>query len=593
MIGGTREPHGNNELTPWLIIGAVVAGFVLLAVVWAGGSIGAALCGGGWNPPPFALSTLVRFFTRGPAGLWPGTSPAGVWAGIIGAVAAMAVPAVIVTRQVLRRVGHPAGLAGPRDVADLTESGMAKRARQLRPSLNGVSPIPAADIGLRLGDLDPHGPALYASWEDTTLALMGPRSFKTAGVAVPLILRAPGAVVVTSVREDVYTITVDAQSRRRDDNGEQAQIWALDPQRIAFVPRDWWWDMPAEARTFEGAWRLAGGFVALLGNAERMESDFWMSAARGLLTGTFMAAAAAGHAITDVLRWLGNPAETEPLDALKGTPIHADLRARMNTAPDTREGIYQTAREAVACLLDPEILAWITPDPNRRQFIPDEFVASRDTLYLLSKKGTAGAAGVVAALTDAVLRAAERRADRMAGRLDPPMLMILDEAANIARIPDLPDMYSYLGGKGILPVTVIQNYPQGESAWGRTGMAALWNAATIKMIGAGIDDPRLAEDVSKLIGPRDVPIRSTSYGGMQGRSTSTTPQERPIMPAAKVREMPRGWALLFSTGHRVAYLRLRAWFRDEGAERISEDLRAQREALTERANRSLDGRPHP
>lgn len=37
--------------------------------------------------------------------------------------------------------------------------------------------------------------------------------------------------------------------------------------------------------------------------------------------------------------------------------------------------------------------------------------------------------------------------------------------------------YSYLGGKGVLPVTIVQNYPQGESAWGRTGMAALWNAA--------------------------------------------------------------------------------------------------------------------
>ncbi|MGH3379458.1 MAG: type IV secretory system conjugative DNA transfer family protein [Actinoallomurus sp.] len=591
MMGGTREPRAHGDLTPWFIIGAVVAGFALLSVLWAGGSVGALLGGGGWHPPPFSLSTLVRFFNRGPAALWPGASPAGVWAGIIVAVAAVATLAIIITRQVLRRTAHPAGLAGPRDVTDLTESGMADRARHLRPSLGGVNRIPAADIGLRLGDLDPHGPALYGSWEDTTLALMGPRSFKTAGVAVPLILRAPGAVVVTSVREDVYTITVDAQRRRRDAHGELAQIWGLDPQRIAFLERDWWWDMLAEARSFEGAWRLAGHFVSLMGSAERLESDFWMSAARGLLTGTFMAAGVGGHPISHVLRWLGNPAETEPLDALKGTPIHGDLRARMNTAPDTREGIYQTAREAVACLLDPDILAWITPDPTRRQFVPDQFAASHDTLYLLAKKGTAGAAGVVAALTDAVLLAAERRADRMAGRLDPPMLVLLDEAANIAKIPDLPDKYSYLGGKGILPVTVIQNYAQGESAWGRTGMAALWSAATIKLIGAGIDDPRLAEDVSKLIDDHDVPIRSTSYGG-QGRSSSVTPQLRRIMPPGKIRKMPRGWALLFSTGHPVAYLRLRAWFRDDGADQISKDLRAQREALTERANRSLDGSPH-
>lgn len=591
MIGGTREARRNGDLTPWLIIIGTVAGFTLLGVLWVGGSVGALLVGGGWHPPSFTLRTLVRFLTRGPACLWPRAPQAGVWAGIILTSSAVAVLAVIIIREVLRRTAHPAGLASPRDVADLTESGMAERARQLRPSLSSVDQIPPADIGLRLGDLDPHGPTLYGSWEDTTLALMGPRSFKTAGVAVPLILRAPGAVVVTSVREDVYTITVDAQRRRRDDTGERAQIWALDPQRIAFVSRDWWWDMLAEARTFEGAWLLGGHFVSLLGNAERLESDFWMSAARGLLTGTFMAAATAGHPIAHVLRWLANPAETEPLDALMGTPIHDDLRARMNTHPDTREGIYQTAREAVACLLDPDILAWITPDPTRRQFMPDQFVASRDTLYLLSKKGTAGAAGVVAALTDAVLRAAERRADRMAGRLDPPLLVLLDEAANIARIADLPDRYSYLGGKGTLPVTIIQNYPQGESAWGKTGMAALWSAATIKLIGAGTDDPRLAEDVSKLLDEHDVPVRSVSYGP-HGRSSSVSPQLRRVMSPGKVRKIPRGWALLFSTGHPVAYLRLRAWFRDEGADRIREDLRAQRKALTERANRSLDDSPH-
>ncbi|GLZ16144.1 hypothetical protein Acsp04_63790 [Actinomadura sp. NBRC 104425] len=590
MTGDRPSPRG-GDLAPWLILGVMAAGLTLLAVVWTGGTLGAAVTGGGWHPPSFSLATLAAFLRGGPAALWPNAPTAGPIAGMLAATAALAAPLVPAARWLGRRRSR-GGLAAVAQLADLTRPGMADRARLLRPSLAGADEIDAREVGIRLGDMEPRGPALYASWEDTLLALMGPRSGKTSAVAVPTILRAPGPVVVTSVREDVYTLTATAQARRTDpEDGRPAQLWALDPQHIAFLPRDWWFDILAEARTFEGAWRLGGHFISLLGDSDRLNSDFWLSAARALLTGMFLSASRAGRPISQVLRWLGNPADTEPLDALRGHPVGADLRSRMDAAVETRDGIYQTAREAVSCLLDPDILAWVTPPAPTdtakvRRFDPDAFVAGRDTLYLLSKKGTASAAGIVAALTDAVLRAAERRADRSAGRLDPPLTVILDEAANVCRIADLPDMYSYMGGKGVILITIIQNYPQGQAAWGRTGMAALWNASTVKLIGAGVDDPRLAEDVSKLIGEHDVPVRSVSYGGQQGRSTSTTPQLRRIVPPDKVRSLRRGHAFLFATGHPVTLLKLRPWFGEPGADRLRADLTRQRDLLKARAERA-------
>ena len=90
------------------------------------------------------------------------------------------------------------------------------------------------------------------------------------------------------------------------------------------------------------------------------------------------------------------------------------------------------------------------------------------------------------------MRAAERRAERLGGRLDPPMVVPLDEAANICRIADLPELYSHLGSRGMVPVTILQSYQQGVAVWGEPGMAALWGASTKKVIGAGIDDPRHA-----------------------------------------------------------------------------------------------------
>jgi type IV secretory pathway TraG/TraD family ATPase VirD4 len=72
-------------------------------------------------------------------------------------------------------------------------------------------------------------------------------------------------------------------------------------------------------------------------------------------------------------------------------------------------------------------------------------------------------------------------------------------------------LYSHLGSRGIATWTILQSRAQGERVWGKTGFAALWSAATVKMIGSGIDDAGFAEDISRLIGDHDVPVRTTSH----------------------------------------------------------------------------------
>ena len=240
-----------------------------------------------------------------------------------------------------------------------------------------------------------------------------------------------------------------------------------------------------------------------------------------------------------------------------------------NGAPETRDGIYQTARTAAACLNDEEILPWVTPPRGRPLpvFDPLRFAGSRDTLYLITETGTA-AAPLIAAMADAVMRAGRRRAERSGGRLDPPMTVILDEAANICRIADLPSQYSHAGGRGVIPVTILQSYEQGVTVWGEQGMASLWGAATKKLIGAGVDSPRLARDMATLVGQHDVPVQSVSYG--DGRaSVQVSLRRQEILEAADVRALQPGTALLFATGARAALIRLRPWYDGPGAARIS------------------------
>ena len=214
-------------------------------------------------------------------------------------------------------------------------------------------------------------------------------------------------------------------------------------------------------------------------------------------------------------------------------------------------------------------MSWVTPPETRAaEFDPAAFIRTRESLYLLSKDGAGAAAPLVAALTDRVMRDAVRAAERDGGRLDPPMIVVLDEAANVCRIADLPELYSHLGSRGVLPLTILQSYRQGTRVWGDHGMDALWSAATCKLLGAGLDDARLVEDVSRLVGDHDVPVRSISRG--DGRaSESVSLRRQRVLPPEDIRSLPKGTALLLATGCRPAMVSLQPWYAGDRASAIN------------------------
>ena len=170
------------------------------------------------------------------------------------------------------------------------------------------------------------------------------------------------------------------------------------------------------------------------------------------------------------------------------------------------------------------------------------------------------------------MRAGVRQAEARGGRLDPPLVVVLDEAASVAPIRDLPKLYSHFGSRGILPVTILQSLPQGETVWGKTGMAALWSAATIKLVGAGTDDEDTATRISHLVGDHAVATVSVSTGRGGSRSTSLT--HRPVLTAAQVRALPKGTALLLATGTPATLLRLHPYYRGPHAHAIDTEAAA-------------------
>ena len=562
-----------------LAVMALIA--VMVVDIWAAVGTSAFLSNGVWTAPHADLALLVALARNGPAGvLAPDTSP-GVFVVILSVEAlAQIVAGTVGWLSVARRFeadrSPERALLHPLELGDLTGDAAQQRARALRPDMptHGES-----STGVRLLSIGRHD--VWMSWEDVALVVMGPRSNKTSAIAVPTVLTAPGLVVATSNKADLWALTSGLR-------GGAGPVWTFDPQRIAHAPQTWWWDPLRSIRDAtrsertEAAARLAAHFMHTIGGTRR--DPFFHTAGEQLLTTTLLAAAVSGGTIRDAIAWL-QPGQRQAVAALDdaGEPEAAnDLESTLNGADVTTKGIMQTARTATRALSSERILRWITPpeswtEPPRR--VPaeldvwDMLAAGRDgpaTVHMLSKEGAGTAAPVVTAFVDRILEVAELAAQAAGGRLEPPVVAVLDEAANICPIRQLPQLYSHYGSRGIQVLTMLQSYQQGVGVWGEQGMQALWSAATIKLVGAGVDDHAFLQRLAGLVGDRDVEKVSTSIERSRGPSRQYSTTREPILPAAALRALPRDQAILLATGRRAGLGRLRPWYRERDSADISE-----------------------
>ncbi|KQY61432.1 type IV secretory system conjugative DNA transfer family protein [Nocardioides sp. Root140] len=480
-------------------------------------------------------------------------------------------------------------LATGRDVAHLTRKGAATKAARLGLVDSTASP------GVPLGRRVPSGSTMYSSWEDMIVIVAGPRTMKSTAYAIPAILSAPGAVLATSNKRDVVDVTRNLRTRK-------GEVWVFDPQGIAGEDPTWWWNPltfiapvdPATGRVKTDpatgcvaadeakAERLAGQLVASAQPPGAKSDGYFDPEAENLIHLLLLAAAVGEHPITTVYSWLTVPTDRAPVELLRahGFPLQQESLYALAHLPDKqREGVYGTARARLGWLRNRALVRWVTPpaNPNGRQFHPAEFAASTGTLYPLSKEGEGSAGPLVAALTVAVVDALQERATQSPrGRLPVPFLAVLDEAANICRFRNLDSYYSYFGSMGIIMMTILQNWAQGEEVWGVKGMEKLWSAANVKVYGGGVDDDKFLRRLSDLIGPYVAVTRSTSVSGRGGRQHSRSAQERTILTIGDLRELTtagkdgRGArAVGFASGTPPMLLEPQPWFITKAAREIN------------------------
>ena len=605
--GRGRPPFRFADIAiPLGMLAVGVAATIVAMVAWLAGELAA----GAHTVVPPPIWPMLRALTEagGVGSLDPVIGPAGsrlifwVTTGVL-ALLILGGGGVLLwwANERLDRFGSVArSLGRPRDYHDMRGKGALRRAVSLRPSLAAQPSVARNDIGLRLGRLGRHD--LFAAEEDVMLHIAGPRSNKTSALVVPAVLSAPGPLIATSNKVDLHILTCGLRAL-------VGRVFIFDPQRIAGVAQTWWWNPLAAIRDVSDAHHLVAHFSQTVGAGHERADPYFTKGAERLLAQLCLAAACSGHNLRDVQQWLARRSEI-PVQLLRAAGHKRVATALLSTieAPaDQRGGLYETALTAISCLESEAVLRYVTPPSTWvsaprvgriDEFDPWQFLtgyyldghgrpAPHDSLYLLTREGAGSAAPIVAALVDHLLRTTAAAATACGGRVDPPVRAVLDEAANICPIRNLPDLYSYFGSMSIQVLSFLQSYQQGVHIWGRAGMDKLWSAATVKLIGAGVHDPSFCEDLSRLVGDHDVATWTHQHGRHGHVSTSTRPER--ILCAADIARLHKTQAVLLSAGRRAGMLRLLPWYteHDDHAQAIKESAAEATAQVREAATAAL------
>jgi len=423
---------------------------------------------------------------------------------------------------------------------------------------------------------------VVAEREQAVLVLGPPRSGKTSTLVIPNVLAAWGPVLSTSTKPDVMAATVAARGRR-------GRCWLYDPSGTVALPPGvnvLLWSPIDRAATWDGALLVARALVGAARPAAGVtDASHWTERAEALLAPLLHAAAVEGDDVTALVGWVnrrdGGPATARL--ASGGTSTAADLLAGI-LATEARElsGIWSTASGVLAAYRSDAALR----SASGASFDTRTFVAGGDTVYVCaSGRHQDLVAPLVVGLVEDVRAAAfERAAARLAATVgavapgaevapslwegaEPPVLLALDEVANIAPLPDLPALVSEGGGQGVLTLACVQDLSQARRRWGTAadGFGSLFGATVVL---PGIGDVKTLEALSTLCGSEDVWVRSDSrtprlpFGRSRSRTWSTRRQRR-LPPDELARGRP-GSGLLIGGARRPSWTRLTPWWEIPG-----------------------------
>jgi type IV secretory pathway TraG/TraD family ATPase VirD4 len=372
-----------------------------------------------------------------------------------------------------------------------------------------------------------------------------PRTYKSAFLA-DVILRYPGPVIATTTKPDIYALTSAVRSYR-------GPVHVFNPQHIGGVPSTFCWSPVDGCEDPATAIRRADAFAFAVSQKGVEDGTFWSAKASDYLRGYFHAAALARYDLRAVAAWVSgaDPDVPEQILASAGARQWALTLAELRSeAHKTAATVRMVMSRALSFMADPALAASVLPVPGTGFDIPC-FLAEAGTVYMIAEAVSeeAPVAPLFAAMASEIHHTAARLGQASeSGRLDPPLLMGLDEVTQICPVP-LPSWLSDSGGKGIQVIAVVHGEAQLTGRWGDHGRQVVLDTSSVKVFLPGITDTTTLQAASTLCGQAQWKVRGQDHAT---RHDVATPDV--------IRQLPAGFALVIRGGCAPVIARLpRAW----------------------------------
>lgn len=343
--------------------------------------------------------------------------------------------------------------------------------------------LPRDDRGFTLGRLDNR---TITTSEQEHVALVAPtRAGKTTRFVIPWLLEHDGPAIVTSTKRDV----LDATREHRDQLGT---VWVYDP----FAPDSAHWTPLHGCDDWSFSLRTAHWLADATQQGDSEIASYWRGEAAKLLAPLLHAAALSGASMAEVLEWVDSRNTKKAalkLAAAGAMPAAQQLDAVQKLDDRNRGTTFMSAGSVLAVYRYPEVLA-----TDEAVMTPDALITELPrTLYIVApERHQKLLTPLMVSLLSGMLHHA-LETDRLVGK-SPRLRVLLDEAANIAPLQELPGLLSQAAGHGIRIATVWQSLSQIRERYGASGDTILANATSKVFLGP-ISDPATMAYLSSLV----------------------------------------------------------------------------------------------
>ena len=233
----------------------------------------------------------------------------------------------------------------------------------------------------------------------------------------------------------------------------------------------------------------------------------------------------------------------------------------------TRSSIYTTARTIIEAWSDP-LVATAADDC---EITPEWLLEGDNTLYIVAPaREQARLRPVFACMVADLVHEAFDVATRAGGELPTKLLVLLDEAANICPVRELPSWCSTCPSHGITLMTVWQDRSQQRLRYGREGAETVWNNSAAKVILSGLADQATGE-VTSLLGEEEHQRLGSSVDlAGSRRSVSAQTGTRRLVSEDSLRRQRLGQGLLIYKDLPAMRLTLRPYYEDRKLKALQE-----------------------